>query len=52
MKLIHANRPQVPESDLELHREKTNFHLRIAEIVRENSVQGSILRKFISAESF
>jgi solute carrier family 12 sodium/potassium/chloride transporter 2 len=34
---------QVSESDLELHREKTNFHLRIAEIVRENSLQSSLI---------
>ena len=31
------------DEDLELHREKTNFYLRIAEIVRENSVQSSLI---------
>jgi hypothetical protein len=31
--------PKVSEADLEFHREKTNFQLRIAEIVRENSRQ-------------
>ena len=34
---------KVSESDLEYHQEKTNFHLRIAEIVRENSRQASLI---------
>jgi len=33
----------VSEAELELHKEKTNFHLRIAEIVRENSRQASMI---------
>jgi solute carrier family 12 sodium/potassium/chloride transporter 2 len=33
----------VTEAELEFHKEKTNFHLRIAEIIRENSRQASLI---------
>ncbi len=31
------------DADLSAHKEKTNFHLRIAEVVRENSRQAAMV---------